>query len=859
MFEFVGKDELVNQVFGAKAVSMHLLNVLGIPIPKTYFIDNIIPMEVDAGLMIEEVLKAFGNQNLLAIRPSFELRILRELPTFLNLGIADDPKKLFIKRLGKLNFYKGYCGLIQKFSTEIFDVDPDNFDNLYLKIISSFDKGQPSSAEEDCFRDLLEEYKLLFKKINGKPFPQTLKEQLSLVLRFLRRKSLRLASYHQVDLKDLKMGLVVQEMANGADPNYCHGNLNFFDKQSGKKITTGSIYEGIPQDISEGSFGRKSKRILINENMSDAASHKNLINQEQIDYLFSFNEILGKKLKDTFEIDFSLNGSDLTVLNFRISEKSIKAAVQLAVDMAAKEFITKREALMKVDPLALTEYLHPQIKETEDLSIICKAVSASPGAATGKIVFTSNLALNLSSRGESVILVMNETGPEDVKGMKISKGVLTVRGGLTSHAALIARGLGIPCVVGAIDLRINLSEKILYLKNGEKFSEGDEITINGTNGDIIKGKCQTKAPELTGAFSDLLTWADEYRSLKVRANADTPQDAALARKFNVDGIGLCRTEHMFFKKERLFLMQEMIFAEDKDQRKLSLEKLLPIQRKDFIDLFEVMSGQPVAIRLLDPPLHEFLPKDREQLAILAEKIGVEYSYISRRSRELMEFNPMLGHRGVRLGITMPEIYQMQVRAIFEATSNVLKAGTGFVTPEIMLPLVSANKEVEVLRKMIQEIADEVYEDNEVDFSFKIGAMIETPRAALRAGDVAAETDFISFGTNDLTQMTYGLSRDDAGKFLNDYIGAGVFKEDPFLSLDQVGVGELISLACDRGKKANKKLSIALCGEHGGDPSSIFYCKALGLDYVSCSPYRVPIARLAAAQADIKEEDSLNGV
>ena len=851
MVEMIVKDKSKANGIGAKAESLRLLSDLGIPVPRTYLIDSEDILGAISDEKIEQIIEFFGNQNLIAIRPSSTI-FFNELPTFLYLGISENPKNFYIKITGELNYFKSYCSLIKKISVDIFDSDPDIFDDLYYKIIATIDEKKSSHQELVHFKELLAEYKIVFKDMTGEIFPQTLREQLRLVLNFFGKKWVDLIKKLDLNEEKPKMGLLLQEIVSSSASNYCHGKLNFIDKYSGKKVISGFIHNGIPHDISENSFERLAKKIDPLLTKSEVSATHNFLNQDQLGTLKSFNQILAKELKDTFEIDFAVNGKDLTVLNFRSSEKSVKAVVQLTVDMVSKGFITKREALMKVDPLALTDYLHPQIVETEDLKVISKAVSASPGAATGKIVFNSNLALELTSSGENVILVMTETGPEDVKGMQVSKGVLTVRGGMTSHAALIARGLGIPCVVGAVDLRINLVDKKLYLKSGQTLSEGEEITINGTTGDIIEGECETKAPELTGAFSDLLSWADDNRSLKVRANADTPKDAALAKKFNVDGIGLCRTEHMFFKKERLLIMQEMIFAEDKEQRFLSLDKLLPIQRKDFIQLFEVMSGQPVAIRLLDPPLHEFLPKDTEQLSILAKKIGVEFKYISRRSRELKEVNPMLGHRGVRLGITMPEIYQMQVRAIFEATSHVLKSGTGLVIPEIMFPLVSANKEIELLSKMIREIAEEVYVNHGVEFSYKIGAMIETPRAALRAGEIAESTDFISFGTNDLTQMTYGLSRDDSGKFLNEYINAEVFNEDPFLSLDQVGVGELIRLASARGKKSNKNLSIALCGEHGGDPKSIFYCKMLGLNYVSCSPFRVPIARLAAAQADIME-------
>jgi pyruvate,orthophosphate dikinase len=530
--------------------------------------------------------------------------------------------------------------------------------------------------------------------------------------------------------------------------------------------------------------------------------------------------------------------------------RGARASVRIAVDLANAGAISREEAILRVDPRNLVEHLHPQIDPAATRDVCATGLGASPGAATGRLVLTPEAAQAAAAQGEATILARTETTPEDIRGMHAARGVLTVRGGMTSHAAVIARGLGVPCVVGASDLRIDEAAGIVTTPDGRILREGALITIDGARGQVIAGAPAMIAAEIGGALSDLLDWADAVRDLGVRANADTPADARLARDFLVDGLGLCRTEHMFFEDDRITVMREMILADTPAERRAALDRLLPMQRDDFRELFEIMRGLPVTIRLLDPPLHEFLPHGAEELAALAAAMGQPAAAVRARAEALAEVNPMLGMRGVRLGIVLPEIYEMQARAIFEAAIEVNRDAGDPVTPEVMIPLVSAFREVELVKGRIDAIAAQVQREQGVSLGFKLGVMVETPRAALRAGDLAASSAFLSFGTNDLTQMTYGLSRDDAGRFMRDYVNRGVFHEDPFHVLDVEGVGELMLIAARRGRERNPGLVLGLCGEHGGDPSSVRFCKVAGFDYVSCSPYRAPIARLAAAQATI---------
>jgi pyruvate,orthophosphate dikinase len=527
--------------------------------------------------------------------------------------------------------------------------------------------------------------------------------------------------------------------------------------------------------------------------------------------------------------------------------RSAQAAVRIAVALAEDGIIPQEEALMRVDAHILNELLHRQVAPYAKRDVIGRGIAASPGAATGKLVFTAAGAQASAARGEPCILVRRETSPEDVRGMHAAAGVLTEKGGMTSHAAVIGRGLGLPCIVGAANMKFHTKRKTLEAADGRVFKAGDIITIDGSSGQVLAGQPEMLEAAQDGALLTLLAWADDARDIGIRANADTPEDAETARRFNAQGIGLCRTEHMVFDPGRLTVMREMIFAETPSGRAAVLERLLPMQRDDFRELFRIMEGMPVCIRLFDPPLHEFLPATKTGQRELSEALGIPVSDVTRRVEEMGEYNPMLGLRGVRLGVTVPEIYDMQARAIFEATLVAQQSGGAQVEPEIMIPLVSAKREVELIKTRIDTVAAAVKAEQGQDFTYRLGVMVETPRAALRADEIAQYSQFLSFGTNDLTQMTYGLSRDDAGRFMSDYVNQGVFPEDPFHVLDTEGVGELLKLGAERGRDSNPEITLSICGEHGGNPESIAFCRDAGFDYVSCSPFRVPVARLAAAQ------------
>ena len=578
--------------------------------------------------------------------------------------------------------------------------------------------------------------------------------------------------------------------------------------------------------------------------------------QETMPEVFLELEKIYKKLEEHYrdmqDIEFTVQNKKLWMLQTRSGKRTAHAAVKIAVDMVNEKLINKNEALLRVDPASLDQLLHPTLDPKAQVKIIAKGLPASPGAASGIVVFSSQEAERRSENGDKVILVRVETSPEDIKGMHVSQGILTARGGMTSHAAVVARGMGTPCVSGATGLHVDNSGKF-FSANGTRVKEGEIITINGSNGDVILGNVPTLKPNLSGDFETIMKWADEVRVLRVRTNAETPLDCQVARDFGAEGIGLCRTEHMFFNEDRIISVREMILAETVEGRKKALAKLLPMQRKDFVEIFKIMSGLPVTIRLLDPPLHEFLPHKESEIQEVAKVAGVEVDYVKHRTHQLQEQNPMLGHRGCRLGISYPEIYEMQARAIFEASAIVKKETKNEVLLEVMIPLVATQKEIQIMRQLVTKIAEAVIKEQGVDLKYMVGTMIELPRAALVADKIAEEAEFFSFGTNDLTQTTFGLSRDDAGNFLGHYQKAGILEKDPFAELDQEGVGELIKIATQKGKQTRKDIKLGICGEHGGNPASIEFCNDVGLHYVSCSPYRVPIARLSAARAVLRSK------
>jgi pyruvate,orthophosphate dikinase len=553
--------------------------------------------------------------------------------------------------------------------------------------------------------------------------------------------------------------------------------------------------------------------------------------------------------KDMQDIEFTVQQGTLYMLQTRSGKRTAEAAVRIAVEMHRDGLISETDAVMRDEPAQLDQLLHPRLDPAAERRVIARGLPASPGAASGCIVFSADVAEDMAQRGEDVILVRIETSPEDIHGMHAAKGILTTRGGMTSHAAVVARGMGRPCVAGAGEISVDYKAGTLTVR-GTTLKAGDMLTIDGAAGEVIEGRMPTIEPELSGDFAQLMEWADKHRRLRVRTNAETPDDARMARQFGAEGIGLCRTEHMFFDPERIVAVRRMIMAGDQTGRRDALADLLPFQRQDFVELFRIMAGLPVTIRLLDPPLHEFLPNTDAEFEEVARAAGKDARSMRERAVQLHESNPMLGHRGCRLGISYPEIYEMQARAIFEAVAQVMREDGGAVLPEVMIPLAATKRELDILKEQIDATAKSVMADTAVEFRYLVGTMIELPRAALRADELAQTAEFFSFGTNDLTQTTFGISRDDAGSFLPDYERAGILEVDPFVSIDVDGVGELVGIACERGRATRADIKLGICGEHGGDPASVRFCDRIGLDYVSCSPYRVPIARLAAAQASI---------
>jgi pyruvate,orthophosphate dikinase len=561
---------------------------------------------------------------------------------------------------------------------------------------------------------------------------------------------------------------------------------------------------------------------------------------------------LEKHYKDMQDVEFTVENNKLWMLQTRSGKRTAKSAIKIAVDMVKEKLILKKEAVLRIDPNTLDTLLHPTLDKKANKKIIASGLPASPGAASGKVVFSADEAERLNEMMQNSILVRTETSPEDIHGMHAAKGILTSRGGMTSHAAVVARGMGRPCVSGSTKINIDYVNKI-FRAGDVTVKEGDIITIDGSSGEIILDEVPTVKPEISGDFSKLMSWADSFRKLKVRTNSETPVDTKAAREFGAEGIGLCRTEHMFFDEKRIVSVRQMILSKTTEDREEALKKLLPYQKKDFIEIFKIMNGLPVTVRLLDPPLHEFLPKTDKDIENIAKELNITEKDIKFRIVELHEQNPMLGHRGCRLGISFPEIYHMQCEAIFEALAECRKQKVKLVIPEIMIPLISTATEIKILRKLVEKTAKEVQKKYSIKIKYYVGTMIELPRAALRAKDIAKYADFFSFGTNDLTQTTFGISRDDSGKFLNDYVENKIFNKDPFVSIDERGVGELIKIAAERGRMQKRSLKLGICGEHGGDPSSVEFCARAGLNYVSCSPYRIPVARLAAAQAYLKKK------
>ncbi len=816
------------QAHGWRAKCLQRLVRLEMPVPQTVALPAPTVRAIAAGHTLDAraILAHFGEMPLISVRPSPENPDWGGPGTVLNVGMNAERHAALVQRHGAEAADALYLRFVQSYAIHVARLDPDMFDDI---------KPGP-----DALRESLRQY----EREMDEAFPEDPAQQLSEVLRSMARAwegtSARLLRQAKGAPVEAALGLVVQAMAQGIGQGLSgSGVIQFVDPVTGLPQITGRYLGN-----SQGRDALKKTEAMYLTRDPRGPSLEDL-SPEIFAELARHGAACRARLREEMQIEFTIEDGHLSVLDAIKVQRSARAGLKIAVALAQDGVISHDEAVLRVEPRALSELLHPQVDPRVPRDVFAKGIAASPGGAVGRLVFSSPAAQASAARGEPCILVRRETAPEDIRGMHSAVGVLTERGGVTSHAAVIARGLGLPCVVGASGLRLDSKDKKLVAADGRVFREGDVVTLDGTTGEVLAGAAEMLAPALDDSFRTLLGWADEVHDIGIRANADTPADAAMARQFEAQGIGLCRTEHMFFDEDRLVVMREMIFADTSHDRAAALARLLPMQRDDFVQLFEIMAGLPVCIRLFDPPLHEFLPHSREGLRELAEALDKPLSDVTRRAEALAEFNPMLGMRGVRLGVVLPEIYAMQAQAIFEATVVVAKKGTA-VVPEIMIPLVSARREVELVKTHIDAVAAAVRVKTGVQFDYKLGVMVETPRAALRAGEIAQHAAFLSFGTNDLTQMTYGLSRDDAGRFMNTYVQQGVFPEDPFHVLDVDGVGELLHIGAERGRATRKDLTLSICGEHGGNPESIAFCRGQGFDYVSCSPFRVPLARLAAA-------------
>jgi len=824
---------------GGRAKCLQRLVRLEMPVPRTVALDFAAVAEISRGHMLDfdAMLACFGPDPLLSVRPSSADPDWGGPGAILNIGMNDELHARLAESHGAVAANALYLRFIQAYAIHVARLDPDEFEPV----------DEPSAQ---ALRGALTTY----QDETDEPFPQDVRTQIGQVLRSMARAwegtSARLLREAKGAPADAGLGLVVQQMALGVGREVSgSGVIQYVNGANGRAEIVGRyMCQAQGRDALAGTPGQG--RILFLGADPGGASIEDTLPQVWSD-LMRYGELARRRLREEMQIEFTVENGRLHILDAVRVPRSARANLRIAVALAKDGIISKDEAVLRVPPRSLPELMHSQVDPKGARDVIAQGIAASPGAATGRVVFSARAAQAMLAQDESCILVRRETTPEDIRGMHAAKAVLTERGGVTSHAAVIARGLGLPCVVGAATLRIDLKAGTLAATDGRVFREGDVITVDGTAGAALAGAAPMLGPALGENFQQLLAWADAARDIGVRANADTPEDARTANRFDAEGIGLCRTEHMFFAEDRLLAMREMIFADAADDRRSILERILPMQRADFIELFEIMHGKPVTIRLFDLPLHEFLPASREGLRELAEALDLPLSDVTRRAQALTEFNPMLGMRGVRLGLTVPEIYDMQARAMFEALVALSRSGTEAV-PEIMIPLVSARREVEIVKKRIDAVAAAVKIECGTGFDYRLGVMVETPRAALQSGAIAPHCAFLSFGTNDLTQMTYGLSRDDAGRFMGDYVTQGVYEEDPFHTLDIEGVGELLAIGAERARAAHPGLTLSICGEHGGNPASIAFCRRAGFDYVSCSPFRVPVARLAAAHFAIAD-------
>ena len=869
-------------LLGGKGANLAEMSSIGIPVPPgftistevcTYYYANGKTFPADLAEQVKDgvahcekiVGRKFAdpeNPLLFSVRSGARISMPGMMDTVLNLGLNDETVKGLAKASGDERFaYDSYRRFIQMYSDVVLGVKHENFEHVLTALKDKKGYKSDTDLNVDDLKELIAEYKKIGEKF-GKPVPQDPKEQLwggigAVFMSWMVDRAIYYRKLNDIP-EDWGTAVNVQTMVFGnAGDDSATGVCFSRDPSTGKNAFYGEflvkaqgedVVAGIrtPQQISkEGKKERGSDLPCMEEAMPELYKQ-----------LCDIRETLEKHYHDMQDMEFTIQNGKLYMLQTRNGKRTAAAAVKMAVDMVNEGLIDKKTALMRVEPKQLDDLLHPTLdpKAKKDAikegRLLTQALNASPGAAVGQVVFSADDAEKWAGEGKKVVLVRLETSPEDIHGMHSSQGILTARGGMTSHAAVVARGMGTPAVCGASDVKVDYANKKMTIK-GVEIKEGDIITLDGTTGEVIKGAIALKDAELTGDFGVFMGWADEVRKLKVRTNADTPHDAQVARKFGAEGIGLCRTEHMFFDPQRIKHMREMILAETEEARREALAKLLPYQREDFKGLFKALDGLHVTIRLLDPPLHEFLPTKEAEQREIAKELGTTLEAVQARVNQLHEANPMLGLRGCRLGLTYPEITEMQAQAIFEAAVEASKEMGKQVEPEVMVPLTDTKKELDMVKAIIVKKADEVMEKAGVKFNYMVGTMIEMPRAALTADKIAETAEFFSFGTNDLTQTTLGMSRDDAGSFLPNYVAKGIFAKDPFKSIDEEGVGQLVQLAVEKGRKTRPNIKLGICGEHGGDPATIDFCHRVGLTYVSCSPFRVPIARLAAAQAAVR--------
>ena len=865
MFSEGNKD--MKNLLGGKGANLAEMTSIGLPVPRGFTVTTeACTNYYESGKKINEDIKneifdklselekitgkKMGDMNnplLVSVRSGARASMPGMMDTVLNLGLNDEVCINFAKETNNKRFvYDSYRRFIMMFADVVKGYSKSSFERVLDKYKEDKGVKYDTDLDENDMYDIAMKFKSIYKELSNNDFPQDPKEQLieAVTAVFRSWNNERAIYYRRMNDIPSSWGTAVnvQEMVYGNKGDDCGTGVAFTrNPATGEKKLYGEyLMNAQGEDVVAGVRTPKSIDTL-KEVMPDAYNE-----------FVKTCEILESHYRDMQDMEFTIENGKLFMLQTRNGKRTGSAAIKIAVDLYNEGMITKEEALLKVEPKQLDQLLHPTFDSEvlKSVTPIATGLAASPGAACGKIYFTAADATKHAKDGEDVILVRLETSPEDIEGMNLARGVLTIRGGMTSHAAVVARGMGRCCVSGCGELTVNEDNKTLTTSEGVVFKEGDYISIDGSTGKVYGTQVKTVEPEISGDFETFMSWADEVRKLEVRTNADTKRDAHQAVKFGAEGIGLCRTEHMFFEKDRIFAIREMIVSDTKEQRQKALAKLLPMQRGDFEDLFKEMNGYPVTIRFLDPPLHEFVPHTEEEIKDLAKDLGVTFEELKTKIESLHEFNPMMGHRGCRLSITFPEIAVMQTRAVIEAAINVEKSGIK-VKPEIMIPLVGDPKELKYVKNIVVETIEKVFEEQDYKVEYMIGTMIEIPRAALLADEIAEDAEFFSFGTNDLTQMTYGFSRDDAGKFLNDYYEKQIFESDPFARVDTKGVGQLIEIAVEKGKKTRPNIELGICGEHGGDPSSIEFCHNVGLTYVSCSPFRVPIARLAAAQAAIK--------